>query len=100
LLQSANWLLQPTREVVIVGSRSEASTKTMLSAVRNGKLAQTVVIYKPEEDPETITGLAPFTNHMHRVNELATAYVCQNFSCRQPVNDAEELQATLNSLPG
>jgi hypothetical protein len=99
LLQSANWLLQPTREVVIVGSRSEASTKTMLSAVRNGKLAQTVVIYKPEEDPETITGLAPFTNHMHRVNELATAYVCQNFSCRQPVNDAEELQATLNSLP-
>ncbi|MDT8443310.1 MAG: thioredoxin domain-containing protein [Desulfuromonadales bacterium] len=100
LLQSANWLLQPTREVVIVGSRNEPSTKTMLAAVSNCKLPQTVVIYKPNEDPDTITALAPFTKDMPLVNELATAYVCQNFSCRQPVTDANELQATLNSSPG
>ena len=100
LLQSANWLLRPTREVVVVGVHGESSTEIMLSAVRNCKMPQTVVIYKAVDDPETIAALTPFTCHMHIVNEFATAYVCQNFTCEQPLNDAEELQVILNSLPG
>jgi len=99
LLQSANWLLQPTREIVIVGTRGESSTEAMLSAVRKASLLQTVVLYKSEGDSTAITRLAPFLKHMPLVNEHATAYVCQNFTCREPLTDVAELQAILSSLP-
>ncbi len=100
LLQSSNWLLQPTREVVVVGTQGEASTEEMLSVARNSPLQQTVVIFKPQDDSAEITRLAPFIDQMQVVNGHATAYVCQNFTCREPLNDTAELQALLTLPPG
>jgi uncharacterized protein YyaL (SSP411 family) len=99
LLQSANWFLQPTREVVIVGPQGKPSTEAMLSVAGSARLQQTVVLFKPESDSELVTGLSPFIKSMRAVDGHATAYVCQNFSCREPLTDAKELQRILNSLP-
>ncbi len=99
LLQSASWLLQPTREVAIVGTRGDPATEAMLSVVRKLKLAQTVVLFKAVKDSATVVSMAPFLKHMPLVNERATAYVCQNFSCREPLTDVRKLQTILNSLP-
>ena len=96
LLQSANWLLRPTREIVIVGTPGEASTEAMLSVVRCANLQQTVVLFKPEKNSETIVSLAPFTKNMKILNGRATTYVCQNFTCGEPLSDAADLQAILN----
>ncbi|MBW2689757.1 MAG: thioredoxin domain-containing protein, partial [Deltaproteobacteria bacterium] len=98
LLQSANWLLRQTREIVIVGTPGEASTEAMLSVVRCANLQQTVVLFKSEENSEMIVSLAPFTQHMKIIDGHATAYVCQNFTCGEPLSDAADLQAIL-SLP-
>jgi uncharacterized protein YyaL (SSP411 family) len=92
-------LLQPTREVVIVGTQGEALTEEILSVVRNSSLQQTVVIFKPQDDSAEITRLAPFIDQMQVVNGHATAYVCQNFTCREPLNDVTELQDILTLLP-
>ena len=99
LLQSSNWLLQPTREVVIVGTQGEASTEEMLSVARSSCLQQTVVIFKPQDDSAEITRLAPLIEQMQVVNGCATAYVCQNFACREPLTDPAELKAILILLP-
>jgi uncharacterized protein YyaL (SSP411 family) len=99
LLQSANWFLQPTREVVIVGTRGQASTEALLSVARSARLQQTVVLFKPENDSELVTELSPFINSMRALDGHATAYICQNFSCREPLTDAKELQRVLNSVP-
>ncbi|NOR50943.1 MAG: DUF255 domain-containing protein, partial [Desulfuromonadales bacterium] len=98
-LQSSSWLLQPTREVVIVGTSGEASTEALLSAARSCSLQQTVVIFKPLEDSAEIVCLAPFVKNMQTLNGSATAYVCQNFTCREPLTDPAELQAILALLP-
>ncbi len=98
-LQSANWLLQPTREVVIVGSRGETATEAMLSVVRSHGLAQTIVLFKEVGDPERVVSLVPFLKHMTLIDERATAYICQNFTCREPLTDVDRLQAILSSLP-
>ncbi len=99
LLQSSSWLLQPTREVVIVGTLGEASTEEMLSIARSSSLQQTVFIFKSQDDSAEITRLAPFIEQMQTVNGCATAYVCQNFTCREPFNGAAELQTILTLLP-
>lgn len=100
LLQSSSWLLQPTREVVIIGTPGEASTEEMLSVARSSSLQQTVVIFKPQDDSAEITRLAPYIEQMQAVNGYATAYVCQNFTCREPLNDTVELKVILTLLPG
>ena len=100
LLQSSSWLLQPTREVVIVGIPGEASTEEMLSVARSSSLQQTIIIFKPQDISVDITSLAPFIEQMKMVNGGATAYVCQNFACREPLTDSAELQAILTLLPG
>ncbi len=98
-LQSACWLLQPTREVVIVGTHGDPATEAMLSVVRKLRLAQTVVLYKMMDDSETVVRIAPFLKHMPLVNECATVYVCQNFTCKEPLTDVDKLQSILSSLP-
>ncbi len=99
LLQSSNWLLQPTREVVIVGTPGEASTEAMLSVARSSSLQQTAIIFKPLDDSSEIARLAPFIKQMQALNGSATAYVCQNFTCREPLTDPAALQEILALLP-
>jgi uncharacterized protein YyaL (SSP411 family) len=99
LLQSANWFLHPTREVVIVGFPGKPSTEAMFSVARSARLQQTVVLFKPGDDSELVIELSPFIKSMQAVDGNATAYICQNFSCREPLTDAKELQTVLNSLP-
>ncbi len=99
LLQSACWLLQPSREVVIVGSRGEPLTEAMLTIVRSGRQDQTVVLFKAADDAQAITELAPFTEQMRPIGGRGAAYVCQDFTCREPLTDANELARLLSALP-
>ena len=98
-LQSTNWLLRPTREIVIVGCPGDSATDQMLAAVRSRKLVQTVVLFKPEQAPGLISGLAPFVKDMTMIDGQAAAYVCQEFSCRAPITSAVELSTILDSIP-
>ncbi|MEJ2199079.1 MAG: hypothetical protein P8X54_11020, partial [Desulfuromonadales bacterium] len=98
-LQSTNWLLRPTREIVIVGRPGDSATDQMLSAIRSRKMVQTVVLFKPEQAPGLISGLAPFVKDMTMIDGQAAAYVCQGFSCRAPITSAVELSTILDSIP-
>ncbi len=98
-LQSASWLLESTREVVIVGAADDPATELMLSVVRSANLARTVVLFKAVDDSEVITSLAPFTASMTSGDGQACAYVCQNFTCHEPVADSEVLRQLLSNLP-
>ena len=99
LLQSACWLLQPSREVVIVGSRGEPLTEVMLTIVRSGRQDQTVVLFKDADDAQAITELAPFTEQMRPLGGRGAAYVCQDFTCHEPLTDADDLARLLSALP-
>jgi uncharacterized protein YyaL (SSP411 family) len=99
-LQSASWLLQPTREIVIVGARNDPATDLMLSIVRSANLERTVVLLKTVENCDRITSLAPYADKMTSRDNKATAYICHDFSCLEPVTDAATLKDLLSFLPG
>lgn len=98
-LQSASWLLESTREVVIVGAQGDPDTERMLSIVHKANLARTVVLFKSSENSEVLTSIAPFTASMTPDEGPARAYVCQNFTCREPVTDGALLRQILSDLP-
>ena len=98
----AQWLIAleiwaaPACEVVIAGRPAAGDTRELIDAVRRCRLPHPVLLLRPEgeENPE-IAGIAPFTREMRAIDGRAAAYVCRNYSCRQPVTDPRELAALL-----
>lgn len=97
-LQGVDFYLGPVREVVIAGKPDSADTKEMLNVVRTQYNPRTVIVFHPEgENGEEIETLAPFVQEQRIVNERATAYVCQNYTCQAPVNDVDRFMEILQN---
>lgn len=95
-LTGVQFALGPAREIVIAGREGDGAVRDMIGAVQQMFLPESVAVFKPEgEAGEEIGELAPFTRDTRAVGGLATAYVCQEFACRAPVTDAEELRELL-----
>jgi uncharacterized protein YyaL (SSP411 family) len=54
-----------------------------------------VVVFRPDDDPERIARLAPYTRGQVSQGGVATAYVCRNFACERPTTDAGEMLRAL-----
>ena len=88
----------PAFEITISGDLEEASTQAMVAAVRKPFLPNKVVLFHPANDGKeaaALAKLAPFTAEQLTLEGGATAYVCQNFACKLPTTDVEELQQQL-----
>ncbi|NLI13239.1 MAG: thioredoxin domain-containing protein [Peptococcaceae bacterium] len=95
-LSGIDLMLGPAREIVIAGKSGEADTEAMLSAVRRAFIPETAAVFHPAgESGKGIEKAAPFVKEQLPVNGKATAYICQNYACREPVTDPEELARLL-----
>jgi uncharacterized protein YyaL (SSP411 family) len=92
---ATDFLVGPTFEVVIAGTRDAADTRAMLDAVGRAFVPNKVVVLRPTEDPAPITKLAPYTRAQEPVGGSATAYVCRNFACDLPVTDPDDVWVRL-----
>ena len=86
----------PSYEVVIVGEENDEDTQAMLAALRAAYVPNKVVLLIPPEESPEITRLADYTKYYARLNDQATAYVCQNFYCERPTTDIDQMLANLN----
>jgi len=95
-LMGVDFQLGPPREVVIAGQPGDPGVERMLRAARRKFLPDTVVVFHPIGDTGgKIEKLAPFLEGQTALDGRATAYVCQNYSCRAPVTDYQQF---INSL--
>jgi uncharacterized protein YyaL (SSP411 family) len=87
LLQALDFHLSPTREVALVGDELGALARI----VRGAHRPHLVLAGGPEgtSEPELMRGRTT-------VDERPAAYVCENFSCRLPVTDPEDLRRQLD----
>lgn len=93
LLCAAAALLQPSQEVAIVGDPAEAATQALVDVTRQPYLPYTVVALKEPGDDSMLPLLAERT----LVNGQPAAYVCENYTCRLPVINADDLAAQLTA---
>ena len=85
LLCALDYYFGPSCEIVVVGDKDSEDTKTMLSALRNEFIPNKVLILNPEGKTFSM------------VNDRATVYVCQNFTCKNPVTDVQDLITMLQN---
>ncbi len=79
-------------QIVIVGDRTKPDTREMLTAVAHVyRPFANVVQLAPDGRQSAVARLLPFVAAMTMRDGRATAYVCQNFACREPTTSVETL---------
>lgn len=94
LLCVAQGLLEPPREIAIVGERESADTQALLAVLEAQPLPQ-VAIALIEGSGDPLAARLPFLQGKERLGGEATAYVCERGACRLPVTTPEALSAQL-----
>ncbi len=95
LLSAVDFLLGPSFEVVIAGDPDRRDTRDMLHALHQTYFPNKVVLLRPEADDAPIVTIASFTKAQKSLNGKATAYVCQNYACKLPTTDVQEMLSLL-----
>lgn len=96
ILIGVDFFLGPSREIVIAGEAEDPGVKKMLQAVRQRFLPDTVIIFHPAGDADQgLEILAPYIKEQRSIHGMATAYVCQNYTCQSPVTDLDKLSGML-----
>ncbi|MBM7624901.1 thioredoxin domain-containing protein [Sporohalobacter salinus] len=92
-----SWLFAQSRgrEVVFAGSRDESSIQDMIKALHKEFLPFTIALLNAEEQREDLSELAPFVASQTKVRGEPTAYICEDFTCQEPVNDSKEFKKRL-----
>ncbi len=77
-------------EIVISGNKDSKDTKSMIIKFRENYIPNKVVLLR-EENSTAIEKIALFTKPQRMINNKATAYVCENFTCQLPTNDPDKM---------
>jgi hypothetical protein len=99
LLCAADFALAPVREVALVGNPESPDMQELMAIVQRPYRPNIVAAYRmvgdtPPHDMAEVDAI-PLLKGRTMVNSKATAYVCQDFTCNQPITDAETLQQQL-----
>lgn len=89
-------LTQPV-EVIIVGDRDTADTRSMLKTVNSvyypGKI---VMLVDNDTTQNRLAQYLPFIASVKKIDDKTTAYVCTDKTCKPPVTDPETVKSLLN----
>ena len=101
-LGMSNWLcaldfyLSQPKEIVIVGQKGNNAIQELLRTVSAAWLPNTVVVGHDPAEPSPLSGL-PLFGGKHMIDNQPTVYVCEGYTCQNPVTDAASLKAQLSS---
>ncbi len=90
-----DFLLGPTREIVIAGEKDASDTRAMIAELRKGFRPNQVVLLRTPENAEALATLAPYTGTQNSLGGKATAYVCRDFACDIPTTEVAKMVASL-----
>ena len=92
LMSALDFASGPSFELVIAGDTTASDTRSMIRAVHKHYLPHKVLLLRPtEEEQPDIVQLAPYTRYYESLNGRAAAYVCENFSCKTPTSNIDQM---------
>jgi len=95
-LCALDYFLGPPQEIVVTGNLDDQQTRKLLDVLRSAYLPQaTLIFYQEGEEGGRIAVLAPHAADQKPVDGRAAVYICENYSCRQPVTSPQELAQML-----
>jgi uncharacterized protein YyaL (SSP411 family) len=97
-LAALDFMIGPSREIVIAGDPSSDGTQAMLRTVQRMFLPKKVLALRSEgEEGRRLASLAPYTEGLGPVSDQPAAYICEGYACKRPVTDPSVLEAELTS---
>jgi uncharacterized protein YyaL (SSP411 family) len=88
----------PPSEIAIVGDMEDPGTAELLKVIRARFLPFTTLALRPPGADQSLESAIPLLSGRTMVGEEPTAYVCRNYTCREPVNTPDALEAQLNEV--
>ncbi len=97
LLIALDFMIGPSREIVIAGEPSLNTTRAMVSIVQRRFLPNKVLLLR-RQGPEgkRLSALSPFVEAMTPLNHQPTVYLCEQYACQVPIKDVGQLEAVLH----
>ena len=94
-LNALDFALGPAQEVVIAGDRGHAATQAMIDILHRRFVPNRVLMLKPGGmEGARLSALCGFTGALEPIGGQPAAYVCENYACKRPITDIEELKST------
>lgn len=79
-----------SKDIVIAGDLHEINTREMIAMLDRVFAPDTTLALKTSQD-KLLEEMVPFTKEMKKVDDRVTVYICEGFSCQEPVFTAEQL---------
>ncbi|MRG85664.1 thioredoxin domain-containing protein [Salinibacillus xinjiangensis] len=76
-----------SKEVVILGDRTDKQRQELLIHIQKHFLPNVAVLVGESEDQ--LGNIAPFTKEYRKIEGQTTIYVCENFACQRPTTDID-----------
>jgi uncharacterized protein YyaL (SSP411 family) len=97
MLVAFHYSLGKPRQIVIAGKRDNAGTKKLLHEVRRHFLPTTTLLLADQDQGQKYLGeKLEAIRAMKMMDGKATAYVCEDFTCKAPVTGARELRELIS----
>jgi uncharacterized protein YyaL (SSP411 family) len=93
MLRALDFRLGPTQEIIIAGNADSPDVKQMLKLIHGKFLPNAVVILNERDKADSaLYNTVPFIKNQTAIQGKATAYVCENYTCKKPVNNIGEFE--------
>jgi uncharacterized protein YyaL (SSP411 family) len=97
LLNSIDYGVGPSHEIVISGEEKSSETAEMLEVLNSRFMPNKVVIFRSDEEAVEVARIAPYTEYQKAQDGKTTAYVCLGFACNLPTSDSDEMIKQIES---
>jgi len=95
-LAALDFLIGPSKEIVIVESRKGRSYKPMVEAIQKQFVPNKVLLLRPaNESGDRISALAPFTKDLRAGGDQPVVHICEHHSCQSSITGVEELDVAI-----
>ncbi|MGA9995710.1 MAG: thioredoxin domain-containing protein [Pyrinomonadaceae bacterium] len=95
-LCALDFYLSTPKEIVIIGDTADAATDSLLREVWKSFVPNKVVAQATQDDAAA-AALIPLLRDRPMIAGQPTAYVCENFTCQQPVTTPAELSKAVTT---
>ena len=75
---------------------SARETQKVLRAIDSRFLPNKVLAFKSEASDEVANATVPLLDGKSMVDERATVYLCENYTCKEPLTDLEKIEKALD----
>lgn len=93
-LIASSFALNPSKELVCL-IKDKSDEEKVKDLLREKQTFNLTIIIKTEDNKKEIEEIIPFIKDYDFVNDKSTYYLCEGKSCLAPVNDINELKASL-----